>query len=191
MKLSICISSLSRRHALLSRLLGALAEQAHPDVEVLVAIDDGSVLLPVKRNRLIAQATGEYIVHIDDDDLVALNYVRAILAAVEIGADAIAIRGARTDASQREPTIVFDYQLMSGRGLIYDDQHVLWRSPGHLCAIKAEIVRAVPFPEVVPEDIEWVALVHPHIKTVARAGEPGEILYHYLWDSQRRPWYQP
>jgi hypothetical protein len=190
MRLSICICSMSKRSSQLVRLLGILAAQEHPDVEVLVAVDVGDGQLGAKRNRLVALAQGMYVVHVDDDDVVSSTYVQSILLASEANPDAISVRGLRTDASQCTPPVVFDYRKMPGDAFVIDDDGVLWRSPGHLCAVRTVLAREIPFPTEIPEDLKWVMRLAPQIETITHAGNQGEILYQYLWDSQEKRWYE-
>ncbi len=188
-KLSICICSLHERAELLVRLLKCLAEQSRLDeVQILVNVDAGQQTIGVKRNYLVNDSLGEYVVHIDDDDLVHPAYVSKILNAIDGNSwpDAIAIRGKRFDVAGHQDPVTFDYQLMRSDQAETDKDGVMWRSPGHLCPIRADIARQVMFPEVEPEDLVWVHRAGQFIKTLVRAGEPGEVLYQYLWDSTKR-----
>lgn len=186
-RLSILICSLHARSALLGRLLAALSAQSRAaEVEVLVAVDGGHVPTGAKRNRLVAQATGEYVVHIDDDDLVSDRYIPAVLEALETfpGVDAVLIRGCRTQPGR--PAVVFDYAIGVEEGHAWSE--VLWRSPGHLCPIRSQIARSVRFPEKTHgEDSDWGRAIAALLKTEQRAGAPDEILYHYLYAPSTAP----
>ena len=61
------------------------------DAEIIYDIDEGQVSIGVKRQRMLHKANGEYIVFIDDDDLVAENYVDLILGALKTGPDCVGI----------------------------------------------------------------------------------------------------
>ena len=52
-------------------------------VELLVLIDNKKRTLGAKRNEMIGLAKGEYVVFIDDDDLVSEDYVESILEAIK------------------------------------------------------------------------------------------------------------
>lgn len=189
--LSICICSIHSRTEYLAALLAAL--QAQPrirEVEILVAIDGKQEAVHDKRNRLLAQATGRYICVFDDDDLPAPNYIGAILEAIDSnpGVDAILIRGRCTRDDGKAKPIEFDYALGVDGCQVRDG--VIWRSPCHLTPIRADIAKQVPFPAVRHgEDTAQVEALAPLLKTAARAGREGEVLYHYNLDSskERRP----
>lgn len=182
-KLSICICSLHERHYSLVELLQTLTAQPRSDeTEILISIDGGQAMRGPKRNALVQRAQGEYVVHIDDDDNVADDYISRIIHATRESPDAIAVRGVRTDIKGKQAALVFDYRVMAGDIALTEDS-VLWRSPGHLCAVRRDIAQAVPFPETEPEDLDWVAQLAPHIKTVARASE--HAIYFYQWDSEK------
>jgi methyltransferase family protein/glycosyl transferase family 2 len=181
--LTICIPSLAARAPLLARLLACLGRQPRAgEVEILVAVDDGQVTTGAKRNQLVAAARGAYVCHVDDDDLVAPDYLACILEAIGAhpGVDAVYVRGQRRIVDGQEAGVLtFDYGCApSANGRIVDD--ALWREVGHLCPVRAAIAKAVPFPEItVGEDLKWASLVAPKIATSARAGRPGQVLYYY------------
>ena len=186
-KLSICICSIHERAPLLMRLLQRLKDQQRiSETQILIRTDAGQELIGVKRNYLVNDALGDYVVHIDDDDLVHPKYVPKILSAIDSfpGVDVIALRGVRHDVRAVEDAITFDYRLMQAHS---PETHngVMWRSPGHLCPLRNDLARATMFPETEPEDLQWVAALGPKLKTLARAGDPDEVLYYYLWDSQK------
>jgi len=183
MKLSICIPSLANRKNMLERLLKQLREQPRSsEVEILVEVDDRQHTTGAKRNQLVARAQGGYVVHVDDDDLVTPEYISAILAAIEQnpGVDAILIRGRRR--SPNGEVWVFDYGKGGTEGTIIDD--VLWRQIGHLCPIRRDLAQKVPYPDVtIGEDLAWIRQIAPLIKSFARAGSEGQVLYLYEYAS--------
>lgn len=191
-KLSICICSIPSRHETLTRLLKCLTEQRRLDeAQVLVSIDTGALKMGPKRNALVQQAVGEYVVHIDDDDLVHPDYLGKILDAIDADpdVDAIVLRGRRIDAHGKYDPLLFDYRIMSG-DVAETENGVLWRSPGHVCPVRIDLALRAQFPDHEPEDLTYVSKLAPMIKRVARAGDPEDVLYHYLWDSKEvKRWY--
>lgn len=187
-KLTICIASLHTRSKLLARILGQLSSQPRSDqVEILVEIDNSQSTIGQKRNRLINRARGQYIAHVDDDDEVSPLYLERILGAIDTWAptvDAITIRGERTDAQGKHSLTVFGYRLMRGDRAEMANG-VLWRSPGHLCPIRRDLVLKVPFPEVEPEDLVWTEQMSQLIGSVVAASPAEETLYFYRWDSAK------
>ncbi|MGE0547636.1 MAG: glycosyltransferase [Kofleriaceae bacterium] len=183
--LTIMIPSLQSRSDTLIELLESLREQDRSDeVEILIDIDAGSNVVGDKRNRLLQAAVGRYVCSIDDDDQVAHDYIPKVLAAIEANpdVDAIAIRGRRTIDGGK--AVEFDYRLDGQEGQWIDG--TLWRTPGHLCPIRAELAKSVKFPYLLRgEDLPWGVELAPLLKTIARAGDPGEVLYLYRFDPHK------
>lgn len=182
-KLSICIPALASRTDSLMRLVWSIQAQPRSnEVEILIATDAGNGIVGDKRNRLVASAAGAYIAHIDDDDLVAPNYVPAILAAIDAnpGVDVVVLRGRRTHRGGLP--VEYDYRVGGVDGE-FDPEGVLWRTPNHLCPMRADLAKAQPFPATQHgEDLAWGAAMKKALTTEARAGLPGEVLYHYRYD---------
>lgn len=90
-KLSILICSLQRRKLFLDRLMQCIQPQlaGNDGVEMLTEIDNGEISIGAKRNALLQKATGDYVAFVDDDDLVADDYVSSILSAIESSPDVI------------------------------------------------------------------------------------------------------
>jgi len=101
MKLSIMITTIPDRYDLMVDLYRILMQQMQPGVEVLVNCDtrinaDGMSQTSdtvrregFKRNSLLQASTGEYVVWIDDDDLVPDYYVVEVLKAIDKKPDCI------------------------------------------------------------------------------------------------------
>lgn len=80
MKWSILILTMQERTPLLSRLLGCLSPQVEkfPDVEIVTKTSSHVRSVADQRQEMLDHAKGEYVNFIDDDDLVAHNYVDSI-----------------------------------------------------------------------------------------------------------------
>lgn len=101
MKLSILIPTVVGREEKLQRLMDILDPQfdelvrwsvhtGEMPVEIIIDKDNKEVSIGAKRQRMLEKALGEWVVFIDDDDLVASTYISDILnAAKEDEVDAI------------------------------------------------------------------------------------------------------
>lgn len=198
MQLSIVVCALSDRRKSLAALLERLYSQERSrEVEVLVACDGGESSISDKRNRLVHAATGDYIAHIDDDDLVSERYIPSVLDAIDThpGVDVVLLRGERVTSGYThvgKPVVqerrLFDYCVGAPDGGETIDG-VLWRSPGHLCPMRSEIAKIIPFPPLpgTGEDLAWGKEVAPLLKTSARAGRfPGDVLYFYQYTPNKK-----
>lgn len=90
-KLSILICTVESRVKQFKALYDHIMIQIddHSEVEVLVFSDNKEISIGAKRQMAIEEATGDYIVFVDDDDWVPNYYVGLILQ--NLGADAISI----------------------------------------------------------------------------------------------------
>jgi glycosyltransferase involved in cell wall biosynthesis len=63
---------------------------------VLVSIDNRQKKISDKRNELLDRAKGDYVVFIDDDDLVPSYYIYELLKAIEAKPDCVGFDGYMT-----------------------------------------------------------------------------------------------
>lgn len=81
--LSILIASVPERIGSLAMLLKEVTRQTlGKPVEVLVITDNRMMSIGEKRQRLNELAKGKYVVHVDDDDVIADDYVDLLLERV-------------------------------------------------------------------------------------------------------------
>lgn len=128
----------------------------------------------VKRNKLLQQAKGEYIVFIDDDDHISPDYLRLILEACKSGSDCIGINGFITTNGhdKRKWFISKEY----GRWFTGADG-TYYRTPNHISPVKRELALKAGFPEIAfGEDAEYSRRLLPLLKTETIITEP---IYHY------------
>lgn len=90
MKLSILIPSTESRRSQTEILVAELKKQTtNKEAEVLVNYDQGFVnggkSIGTKRNELLKQATGQYVIFIDSDDFPTPHYVQLIYEATNYG----------------------------------------------------------------------------------------------------------
>lgn len=81
MILTICIATVPERESLLSRLLWEIQRQNQTIVKDAfeVLVHSGSQGLGDKFNEMFKQAEGEYVVTVDDDDLIVGDYLQNVL----------------------------------------------------------------------------------------------------------------
>ena len=87
--LSILIPTVVGREHLLERLRSVLNPQLTEDVEVIEQKDNKEISIGKKRQELLEKATGEYVVFIDDDDMISEDYVKSIIKALESEPDCV------------------------------------------------------------------------------------------------------
>lgn len=191
--LSILIPHLRTRKNRFARLLSLLDCQRCDSIEILIDEDGGERSAGAKRNALLNRATGKYVVFIDDDDVVARDYVGKILAAATEGTDCITFdlaflsRGTiprlrrqrlggswKRESTGRMLTVAVPGldRTMIGDGVEYETR---WT---HLCPVKRAIAISKRFPDSSRlEDLAWANDINRLIRTETHIDE---VLYFYI-----------
>lgn len=191
---TILIPTIGQREHLLMRLLDALLPQLDAyggDVRVLAWRNNGTPSLGEIRDALVRDADSEYVSFVDDDDMVAPDYVKAIVSAIsqhDGRPDHVGFQlEYTTDGHGRE---IVDHSLRHGRWH-RDTAGMLCRDLTHIDPIKREIAIQGTFVVRRPgraEDRHWVKQVRPRVGTEAYIPR---VMYHYLWRSDTTAWQNP
>jgi len=88
-KLSILIATIESRAALFAELYLKIDRQKTQEVEILSEIDNKQISIGRKRQILLERAKGDYVVFIDDDDDVSMDYIDQILQAIKTEPDCV------------------------------------------------------------------------------------------------------
>lgn len=160
-KLSILIATMPSRVTHLFCLAGVLVPQLTEEVEVIL---DGSMdyNIGTKRNRLLAKASGEYVVFIDDDDSVSPEYVQLILGAIKSKPDCVGTSGViainGNIPKQWHISKVYKYWHESGG--------VYYRTPNHISPVRRELAVETGFADMsFGEDADYSKRLFPLLKT--------------------------
>jgi hypothetical protein len=149
--LSICIPTVSHRAGLLSRLLWSIGEQMErwvPDVEVLVHPGD-DIPYGDKLNRMFAQAKGDYVVAVGDDDWLASDYFSHVM---HRGFDYIGYKILYLNNRK------FQYEISHTADIVGWPTNRL-RGVCQTCPVRTSIAQSVPFGNEYFDDRKWSARV--------------------------------
>ena len=190
MILSILIPTVVGREAKLQKLLNILnaqQDEENPgeanDIEVLVDKDNKEVSIGAKRQRLLENSKGEYVVFIDDDDEVSHDYIREICKAIQSKPDAVGFK--------IECTFNGTGKCMASASSRYSDwsedvdgfKYV--RSIYHKTPLKREIALKVGFEDRrFGEDYVYSMGVMKHIKS---ENYINKVLYFYKYNDEPYP----
>lgn len=168
---TIAILTVRQRKGLLRRLLNRLESQVSDrDIEILIA-DQEDWEIGAKRQWCLDRAEGEYFCFIDDDDLVAEDYVESIYPLLD-GIDYIGFQVQfYYDGDPWKPTY---HSLRYGTHAIYADEEGFYRGVSHLNPIRTEIARQGHYEGGFGEDNRWCEQVNP-----ATEHYIDKVLYHY------------
>lgn len=185
--LSILIPTVpARRNNVVQTLLTELEKQVgnNKEVEILSLYDNRRMTIGEKRNMLLSLARGKYLTFIDDDDMVAPDYISEILKVIH------------TNASEETPidciTFIQDFyrsgQRMYPCTYSKDFEYTkeknnikMWTGkPAHTMIWRSEIAKQRSFPLLqTKEDVGWCVQVTQLIK---REHFINKVLYMYMYD---------
>jgi hypothetical protein len=131
-----------------------------------------------------AAARGRYVIHIDDDDEIADDYVHRIRSALYATPDCVCFRVGRWKDGVRVGHAIHSLKYdRYGDHWGSDGEKVYTRPPNHLCAIRTDIARLVGFRPVDMEDIDWALRLRPLLR---REVFIDDELYQYRYVSPER-----
>lgn len=166
--LSIGIVSLAKRAAFRKQILAELNRQiaALPRgtaVEIVLEIDDGQATTGFKRNCVLDNARGEYIAFVDDDDMVASDYVVRCLIGLSDKPDCLGITGKiTTDGAHPK---LWRHTMSNGPVWRQEDD-VYLRPPTHVNPVRLDLARIAGFPDITHgEDRAYSEALFPLLKT--------------------------
>ena len=158
--LTICIPTISTRKGLLSRLLWSIGEQAEGythRIEVLVHPGD-NIPYGDKLNRMFAEAKGEYVVAVGDDDWLSAGFFDEVLVALwgghldYLGYKILYLNGGKFQYEIRHTADIVGWPTSRLRGVC------------QTCPVRTSIARSVPFGNEYYDDRKWSYEVGKQVK---------------------------
>jgi glycosyltransferase involved in cell wall biosynthesis len=176
-KLSILIATMPSRMIKFNALRASLTAQNKEGHAEIISDDSMGYNIGVKRNKLLAKATGEYVTFIDDDDIVSDCYIDKILRAIETKPDCIGIAGVITFNGKNQKQWYISKEL----GDWYEKDNIYYRTPNHISPVRTELALQAGFPEIsFGEDRVYSRNILPLLKTEILINEN---IYHYdYWE---------
>jgi hypothetical protein len=185
--LSVCIATMPKRRAMLDRLVAELYRQRDAlgvRGAVELVIDDAAGAIGTKRQRLLERAKGHFVSFVDDDDMVAHDYLGRIVRALRANphVDCVALTGLMTTSGGRGEKFVHALGLEWG-----ERDGVHYRSPNHLSPVRRTLALQAGFPaQNHGEDHEYSLKLQPLLKTEATIGPAPAYYYYFLPDKDER-----
>lgn len=165
-KLTIAIATVPQRAKKLKELMAVLLPQVDKydgQIEVLIYFNNYERSLGYIRQGLLDEAKGEYICHIDDDDLVPDDYCDTILPLLD-GVDYIGFQVDFYDGGKKMNPVYHSLQYSRW----YQDDKGYYRGITHLNPVRTELARQSSFPVeyTIGEDEAWANGVKAHTEHV-------------------------
>ena len=189
-KLSILIPTTEDRKPFLKRLMDNLAPQVadyFPFIEVLQNDSPKPVSIGTKRNELLQRAKGKYVCFIDDDDLVAGNYINLLMEGITKDVDCCSLKGIITEDGNNP--LIFEhalkYKVWLTNATSKEGEVRYERNPNHLNCIRASIAKQFSFPEKNQgEDHDWSTQVHKS-GLIKSEHYIDQVIYYYDYRSNK------
>jgi len=184
--ISILICSLHSRHEQLTLLLKELLYQRmdNSEVEILTNVDNKEKSTGKKRQELLEEAKGRYVIFVDDDDWPEPCYISELLKAAESGADCFAMNGWITTngTNKVEWRLSKDYENRTIKE--NGHRHVYLRKTNHITGVKRELALLAGFPDKSnAEDKAYSDKVAPLCATEYKI-KP--MMYHYRFSTHNK-----
>lgn len=161
MKISILIPTLDERRHLYQRLIGILKSDIGYDSSLIEILSDSRgryCSIGQKRNDLLKSAKGDYVVFIDDDDIVCTDYIAQLLKGIEGNPDCCSLKGLMTTNNLNPEA--FEHSIKYFEYKTTENKIKYERYPNHLNCIKASIAKQFKFPETnFGEDTDWATQI--------------------------------
>lgn len=173
---TIAILTIPGREQQLERIKGMLEYQIgnKQDIQILVANQD-KLGIGDKRQWCLDNAEGQYFNFVDDDDLVAADYINRIYPMLDGEVDYVGFQMQHyQDGKKSKPTY---HSLRYDRW--EDDEDGYYRNVSHLNPMKTEIARQGRFDRDYAEDYAWAQTVKP--KTEHYINKP---MYFYFFSTK-------
>jgi len=180
-ELSILILTLPTRIESYASLIRTLNQQVIENnlihrVQILTLCDTKEISVGEKRNILLNKSAGRYVCFIDDDDVIAPNYLIKLINAISSNADVITFCGDYVENTLRTAFSI----SMVHRGN-YNHPNMFYRLPNHLCPVKREIALSCQFTDKnFGEDSDYAEKINQYIKNEYHIQDK---LYFYMYDS--------
>lgn len=180
MKLSVLIPTIPRHSRKLEALLIQLKKQKTDEVEILTYETEeypSGLSTGKKRNELISEARGEYVVFVDADDVISEDYIETILHATQGTPDIICFDVMYCNGSFKKPV---KYSKKFGRDAEKPDYFE--RLPNHLMPVKRSIAHKVGYKDITyGEDADYAKRIRDRIRSESIINK---TLYYYLDESK-------
>lgn len=180
-KLSILVPSVNTRinnflPKSLNMIYGQLENSPHKDdIEVLFLVDNKTMTLGEKRNRMASISCGQYIVFIDDDDRISDDYIKEIMNAIQYNPDVICFQ-MEVNGYGKTKKAIFSSKFEKE----FDTEDAFYRLPHEKMVIKRELFLDTPHRDILIGDDYYFSLdLKPKIKTEYQINK---VLYYYDYD---------
>lgn len=173
---SILVLTQPTRELMLMNLMQILGRQLvdHPEIEVVTRMFDPSKSLGTNRDEMRRSAGGIYQNFVDDDDVIAHDYVEKILPLLD-GVDYVGFRLQAYENGEPLPKPTFHSLLCGGW---WENYAMYGRDLSHLNPIRKELAIQAPMYGDFGEDSRWAGDMR-RLEIVKTEHFVEQVMYHY------------
>ncbi len=146
MDLSILIPTLTDRERFLISLLRSIYSQNASllkRTEILINCDAKAKSIGRKRNELLTSANGKYVVFIDDDDSISVDYLNEVFVGIDKDVDHIGITGIYAPDNDAHKLFKCSYKYEW-----CERDNIYYRGAQHICPIRSTLAKQIKYPEI-------------------------------------------
>jgi cellulose synthase/poly-beta-1,6-N-acetylglucosamine synthase-like glycosyltransferase len=179
MKLQLLIPTMPDRAAMREKLFAALLPQLAKWPQASYLCDDGSGTIGHKRDRMMRAATGDYVAFVDDDDMVAPDYLDRIMPLLDLRPDTVGITVHVTKNGEPwQPSPFFRHSLRFAEKWQWQTTE---RTPHHLCPTRRDLALRSYFPDIMwGEDYAYAVRLLRHLQNEQWSGDEPIYFYDYV-----------
>lgn len=150
-----------KRAALFGRLKTELAAQILPYAGLFELLSDDNMDISIgeKRNKLLRDASGEYVISLDDDDWIVPKYTKHLIEAANSDCDCASLRGMYNVDGVDDG--IFEHSIRYQEWRTTDNYIKYERYPTPLNLIRSSIAKQFQYPDIrFGEDHAWSKQIH-------------------------------
>jgi hypothetical protein len=148
--------------------------------QLWLLLDNKTMTLGDKRNRMVNMARGTFITFADDDDLLSEDYVDTLVDAIDYidNPDVINFMvNISINGGEYKPV---HYSIKYKQD--YNDEVAYYRIPNHLMCVRTELAKATPYKPIIRgEDSAYAKDLFPKLR---REHNLNKVLYYYNFNQK-------
>jgi len=182
---SVLIPTIPGREESLKRLLESIREKVariapHLRVEYCIKFDNKEMSVGLKREDLLQNAKGKYMAFIDDDDMIADEYIEDLVETIRGSYPVMRLRG-------QIQQFTFTHSLENRLDGPMARDGVFLRPPNHLNPTMTDVAKLIHFKDSLRgEDLDWtIRMARAGFLTNEYRSDPARIHYIYNMGDRR------
>jgi len=188
-KLSILVPWHTTRHKTQFKILmKSLDYQCEPihGIEILDLPNRGEKSIGHYRQTLLENSKGEYVVFIDADDRISIEYMALVMNAINTGCDVVGLSGTMTTNGRKQETWEISKDLPYDQVSVGKNLFHYRRYSNHLAPIKREIALGIGYAPIKHgEDYDYAKRLHESGLCKTETKIENRIYHYDFWNIRK------